>query len=315
LGGTVTGSGTLVLAGSNGAETYSLQSGLGLMVGTVQLDSGDSLYLNASASYAGTLISAGNGYVDLNSHSLSVSGSLVAEGGVLEGPGTLLVSGAASLYNVSVFGAADLNINGTADQSGTMQIGEQSSGSATLSAATLNVLAEGVYTLDAAAQVAGNGTLSVAGSLMAATDSTMVLSTILVDSGVISANLGTLDITGPVTGAGIFSIGKAGLLEFGQGNSIGAATSIDFTTGGGELELTSAANFAATLSGFATGDIIEMSNISPGSISGTYGTTHDQIIVSDTQGDSVTLNFSTAQTLSQLSFTTGPHGFAAVVHL
>jgi hypothetical protein len=70
----------------------------------------------------------------------------------------------------------------------------------------------------------------------------------------------------------------------------------------------------ATLVNFSTGDSIGLYDFND-SLTGTYANTgHTQITFSDGSGDSVTLTFSTAQTLTNFHYGTGPQGLATIFH-
>ena len=176
------------------------------------------------------------------------------------------------------------------------------------------VIAKGATdTLEANASINGNGTLSVAGTLVAAANSSVLLGPAIVDAGTIAANLGTLTVLSAVSGAGVFSIGTGGVLDFASAGAITASNTISFTAGGGELKLDNLQTFNAELANFTTHDEIVLTQIDPGSITVTYGATHDQLVVTDSHGGSITLDFTAAQTLS--SITTGTvGGLAALIH-
>ena len=131
----------------------------------------------------------------------------------------------------------------------------------------------------------------------------------------IAANLGTLDVLSAVGGSGVFSIGTNGLLQFAASATFGGSNNISFTAGSGALTLDNPDKFAGTIVNFSEGDTIGLNNFIASSLAGTYANGADtQITFSDGQGDSVTLTFSTAQTLSSFYYTTGPQGLATINH-
>ena len=134
------------------------------------------------------------------------------------------------------------------------------------------------------------------------------------NKGVIAANLGTLAIMGAVGGSGTFSIGTSGYLSFTASETFTSAGTIAFTTGGGEMALYNTTNVLDVLSNFSTGDTIALPGFNASTLSDAFGSTHDIVKFSDSQGDSVTLTFSTAQTLSQFYFGTDANGAAAIFH-
>jgi hypothetical protein len=151
--------------------------------------------------------------------------------------------------------------------------------------------------------------------LSASGDGIGTITTTVVDSGVISANLGTLDLIGAISGTGLFAIGTGGLLQFANTATFGNAASIGFTSGGGALVLDDPTAFAGVLENFSTGDNIGLAGFDPSTLTGGYANGADtEITFSDAHGDSVTLTFSTAQTLSNFSYNVGPEGLATVHH-
>jgi len=318
LAGSISGAGTLQLDGNS--SVYQVQSGLGITTGGLQVSNNITLALTAGASYGGDFQLNG-GIIELGTNTLSLTGTTTISSGILDGPltgggtGTLVASGSTTLSSLIVQSGAVLSITGTAEQSGNVYVGEQSGLTQPASPEELVVAAGATYTLDANASILNNGTLLVAGTLVASGDGSGTLATTVVDNGVIAANLGTLDILSAVGGSGVFSIGTGGLLQFANTATFGGSNDINFTAGGGALTLDDPATFAATLVNFSTGDSIGLANFNEASLTGTYANGADtQITFSDGQGDSVTLTFSTAQTLTNFHYETGPQGLATILH-
>jgi len=316
LGGVISGAGLLdctnVAGGANSIYTFAKAVSLG--VGTLEIAGAAIASIAASLSYGGIFVEAPNGTIALGSDTLTLSGTNLFSGGVINGPGTVLLSGTSALANVNILAGALVSVTGTATETSSITVGENPAGTNPPATAELQIAKGASYTLGENDSIFGNGTLAVAGTLTAASDGSSQLGPTLVDSGVITANLGTLDILSAVSGSGIFSIGKTGLLEFGNVSTIGASNLVSFTTGGGELLLENPASFNAGLANFSNGDIIELAGFASGSLTGSYANNqHTAITVSD-GNDSTTLTFTTAQTLSAISFTVGPNGLAALVH-
>ncbi len=318
LAGSISGAGTLQL--NTSGAIYQIQSGLSITTGGLQVNGNVTLAMAANASYGGDFQLNG-GTIQLASNKLSLSGTTTISGGVLDGPGsgdgtgTLVASGSTTLSGLSVLAGAVLTVTGTAEQTGNIYIGEQSGLTVPASPEELVVAAGATYTLDANDSILNNGTLVVAGTLVASGDGSGTLATTVVDNGVIAANLGTLDVLSAVGGSGAFSIGTGGLLQFAASATFGGSNDINFTAGGGALTLDDPATFAATLVNFSTGDSIGLNDFSATSLAGSYANSgHTEITFSDTQGDSVTLTFSTAQTLSSFYYQTGPQGLATILH-
>ena len=77
----------------------------------------------------------------------------------------------------------------------------------------------------------------------------------VVNAGTVSVVAGTLDLAGAVSGTGAISIG-GGTLEI--DSALAATQKVVFGAGDGILELTDPKAFAAPISGFATGDQIDL---------------------------------------------------------
>jgi hypothetical protein len=310
LGGTLSGTGTLELSSQAGFTV----SGPQLSVQSLQLDAGTTLLLTAGDTYAGNFVAYG-GTLALAANTLSLSGASTLTYTDIAGGGRLVLSGGGTLSNTSVLSGAVLEIAGNSEQIGTLQVGDQSSGGTPASTASLIIDAKATYTLDNAASIAGNGTLLVAsqGTLAASANTSLSLGPTIVDSGTIAANLGTLTVLQAVSGSGSFLVGSAGLLDFARSSSIGTATQIKFTAGGGGLQVDSLASFNATLDNFGHLDAIIFSSMS-GSLSFGYGATQNQIVVTDTSNDTITLNFAAAQNTANFTYAL-VNGHSALQHI
>jgi fibronectin-binding autotransporter adhesin len=299
LGGTITGSGTLNL--SNGS--YTLQSGLGASVAAMDFLGSATASLNANETYGGYFVD--NGTITLNSDTLSLTGTTLLSSATLSGPGFLVASGDTTLTSISVLNGATLETTGTV---------EQDSGNSFISGGTLAIGATSAYTLDANQSITGGGFLKVAGTLNASGDGNSALNVAITDTGTISANLGTLDIGGNVLGAGTLSIGGAGTLLFSNSSTITSATTVNFNGGLAHLIVSDLTGFGAVLSDFATGNVIELTGINAGSVTGTLLTGGKEYQVNDSNGDTIILSFSTVQTASNLYTGVAQDGNAAVFH-
>jgi hypothetical protein len=308
LAGTVSGTGILEFGPS--ASAYTLQSGLTLSVAALDIGQDATAVLAGNVSYAGYFEADQNSGLTLSADTLTLSGTALLDTSVT-GPGTLLLASGSTgtITGGSVSGGAVLQVNSSVDQIGSLTVGDAKPPSSS----QILISAGANYTLEAGADIGGNGTLTVAGTLTSAGDGLAILNPSIVDTGSILANLGTLDVLGAVGGTGGFGIGTGGELEFGANSAIGASNTVSFN-GTGELLLNSETGYGAGIAGFAKGDIIEMSFINPGSISGSLTDNGHLLTVQDGSGDSITLSFTAAQSMSSLSFTVGPHGYGAVIH-
>ena len=227
----------------------------------------------------------------------------------ITGTGTVLDSGDTTLSALTLLNGATLDVTGTAEQ-GPINV--------TVGAtAILEVAATSLYSLDANQSILGLGTLDVAGTLSAMGDGTTLLAPAIVDAGTISNNLGTLDVMSTVSGNGNFMIGATGTLEFAQSGTITASNSVSFTGAHSQLILSDEANntvtFGAVLDHFSTGNSIELYDFSAASESLSM-VTSTQWVVNDGNGNSITLNFGSAQSTATLYLGSTADGRVLVLH-
>jgi hypothetical protein len=307
LGGAISGPGTLALQGGGG-NTYTLAGTVAS--GGLLVEAGATAAIQSSIGYAGFFAETAAGTVAVSGDTLTLSGT-VSLAGSIQGSGTVLVSGAGTLANVSVSQGATLSISGSTEQTASIQVGDNGQGSN----AELVIAKGGNYTLDANASITGNGTLAVAGTLTQNGNGISQIGDAIVNTGVIAANLGTLQALGAVGGSGTFSIGKTGFLDFTASSTFSAAGTVAFTAASGEMELDKPANFLGTISNFSAGDAIGLAGFNT-MITDAFvtGQPHNIVMFSDNAGDSVTLTFSTVQTLSQFFYGTGANGLATIFH-
>jgi hypothetical protein len=312
LGGTVAGHGVIDLAGA-----YTLESGLSLSVGKLGIDSGV-VSLATSLSDTGAITQSGLSMLDLGGNTLTVSGLSSLEGGTLGGPGDYVAKGALVIGDLYAISLGTLVVTGTADQTGDITIGDivptlnpPPATQQPASLATLQIEAGATYRLDNNATIGSNGTLSVAGTLTSL-GGTETIGPSVVDTGSILGNNAHLTFMGPISGAGVICVGDGGLLEF--ASTVSSSTTIDFTTGTGSLLLDQQGEINGMIAGFVTGDVIEITGLS--SFGGTLGFSDGGKVVtlSDPQGDSYSLTFTSAQSTATLALGVGAHGYAALFH-
>jgi hypothetical protein len=127
-----------------------------------------------------------------------------------------------------------------------------------------------------------------------------------------------LSVLSAVSGTGSFSVGGGGLVDFGQGVTAAATNDVAFATGGGTLELNDLTNndFLAHIAGFASGDLIEIAGFDLASgVTEKWNTADTVLTISDKNGDTGTLTFSSAQTTQSISFgTSTATGFVTLTH-
>jgi hypothetical protein len=254
--------------------------------------------------------------LQLGGNTLTLSGTVSFDGGLVAGGGVIADSGASTFSNVTIGQNAVVDVTGTADQVGDINVGDYPFGAVPNSGATLSIGSSATYTLDDNGSMFNNGVLSVAGTLIAAGSGTSEIDPSVVDNGVIQVSTGEMLFLGNVTGTGSLVIGASTVMAFSEntGFSVAATDTVAFNGTGGDLLLEHPADFAATIAGFATGDVIEVSglnffNMNAPVING------DTVTLSDKSGDpSVILTFGTAQTLSSLGLELGPHGLVGLYH-
>lgn len=317
LGGTISGSGMMEMTSLSGSQSFGISAGASISVAAWQLDQQTTLSIGGTLSYGGYFNDLGSNIL-LQGQTLTLAGSAVLNGALTgaasAAPGRMSLTGTADIGSLTLRGGAQITASGAVTLGGPLVIGGMSSQGQGDSSAGMTITSAGSVTLDTAGSISGAGSLSVAGTLAMAGDFSSAIGLAVVDSGTILANLGTLSMLGVITGSGSLQIGSQGELLFSGGSSIGAATSLSFTGNGGDLVLAAGANFATVISNFTTSDMIELGALSPGSLSGSYGTSKSQLLISDSNNHTVTLNFAAPQTLSQISFITAADGLAALVH-
>jgi hypothetical protein len=316
LGGTVTGSAALDISGA-----FQFASGLSLSVGEVILDIPNlqnevQVTLDGNVSFAHGWAQDG-GTLQLNSDTLTLTGVTSLLAGAVVGPGTLTSSGPALLgQGFSILQGADVVLSGATEQSGSVTL---------TSGPALTIGAGGVYTIDAGADLGGpqnslSGTLVVNGVFEAEGASnygtpTNIIAAAVVDNDKIVISHGEMEFLGSLTGTGVLSLSNGATLDLLGGGVVN--TGITFGTGDSVLDLGAPDSFIGKLSGFASGDMIELAGFafSNNGTEATFAVSGDTVTITEPTNQSVTLTFSTAQTLSQLTLVEGPHDGLALLHL
>jgi hypothetical protein len=303
LGGTISGSGSLVLGGG----TYSVVSGASLTVAGLAFDQSATVDLSSNLSYAGNFADAGS--IDIiGAETMTLSGAAgFSLGSTLTGAGTLVLSGGATLSGMTINAGATLDLASATEQ-GPSNISDLG---------TVTIAAGSTYTLDANQSILGaTGTLDVAGTLVASGDGVSLLQVGIVDAGVITTNLGTLDVLSPVGGSGKFLIAAGATLEFANSSTITSAGSIQFAgtaSSAATLVLQNEPNFGAMVAGFTTiGDAIEFYDF-VGSGTLTVQDGGHQALITDSNNDSITLSFTSIQSTATLAIGM-VNGHIALVH-
>jgi hypothetical protein len=328
LGGTITGAGDFDIYG-----TATLESGLVLSAAQTIIDGNSN---HALISMAGNLSDANGfaisngGSLQLDGHTLTLSGNAALDSGVIGGQGTpeggelvatgsLIVNGTNG-GDLEIGPSASLLVEGPALQVGTLVIGDtQATYDAGLNS-TVTIAGSATYTLDGNGDIAGNGTLSVLGTLSLPDPLPATISTAVVNSGLIQAGNSQLTFASGLTGSGSLTVGPDGLVGF--DSTVSSGQTIGMTGGGAGIFIArpEAApggdpdpfSFAGTIAGFSSGDYIQLgefgSNLSTLSISASGDT------VSITDGtNTALLDFTSAQSTASLSLVHSD-GYVALFH-
>jgi fibronectin-binding autotransporter adhesin len=252
LAGSVTGSGTLYFGGG----TQAIDAGAAFSIANWIL-SATAASLNTSLAYAGNYTQAADASLTVASGDvLTLSGPAFLSG-TIEGAGAVHASNAV-IKTLTLGGTLTLKLTGTADQLTSITIGDGTS-----DAATLSVGAAATYTLSNDSDInrgaAAQSKLTVAGHLIkSGATGTSVVQLKTTDNGVIEAANGTLDLTRALKGTGVLLVDHGATLEVDR--SATASLTATFSAAGATLALARPARFAATITGFTAGDVIDLLN-------------------------------------------------------
>jgi hypothetical protein len=275
-GGNAYGAGSYAVYGSSatiGGDVLVANATLSPAAGTTMILAGTDSFGGAAGAASlngnGTIITSGAATVtDLGT---GAAGALVTGGAVWTNTGTVNDAG---IIDFTGTGVIDNSASAVFDLSGTdsaIDVGAYGSGT---------FLNEGVLELaagaskDIQATLINIGAIELAGGSFSASalylapastlaGSGMILGTIA-DAGTIAAN-GVLDIAGAISGAGELVIGSSATLELG-----GTASQTAIFNGIGTLQLDVPASYSGTLSGLASGDVIDIASttVSAATVSG-----------------------------------------------
>jgi Hint domain len=290
FGGTISGAGALQMESGN----FQLNSNLQLSTGTwgiADLNGSDNANVNLAAnlSYGGTFLDGFNGIINLDGHSLTLSGSDAMLDGWVYGPtGSLVVSGTADANSFIVADSVVLEDKGSLTQSNYLVLGLNQGDAAELkidaganyllqgasifdgtnfgnggttlinNAGTFEVANAGGQSSDIFAAMKTSGTLAVdSGASLELSNAT------LTNDGLVTVGTGaSLDVADTVnadTGsAGKFVIGTDATVEFGA--SVASNQTVIFASDGtGVARLDDLAAFNGAIKGLQVGDMIAIS--------------------------------------------------------
>jgi hypothetical protein len=251
LGGMVSGAGTLAVAGG----TVTVEPGAALSVAGWMLTGGDTL-LNEALTYAGAFTQGAGAVLTLTpQYTLAVTGP-ANFGGALTGGGRITVANA-TVEDLAILGPLTFEDMGAVSQSGSVTVGGSH-----LRSATLAIDAGATWTIEGggiAKGASGVSIIDVAGTLSDTSAAASVVAVNIMDTGLIVASVGTLDLSGVLTGTGALSVENGATLKV--DNAAGSSLTLTFAGDSGTLALAAPKSFAATIAGFAAGDIIDLVGI------------------------------------------------------
>jgi hypothetical protein len=296
LAGTIGGAGTLAFNGGAAA----VDSGATIGTADWSLAGGVAVTLNTSISFGGAFSQAAGSSLTLSAgDTLSITGS-ASLSGALRGAGTISLSNA-TLSGLVIGATVTLDDTGTIDQTGSVAIGNAGGEAATLLIASGNSYhIEGNYSIalgGAATSAIDDGGLLIKNAGTA----TSTIAVAIVDTGAIEAASGTLALTNAVSGTGSMTVDAGATLEI--TGSAAASLAMIFNGAGATLALATPSDFAATISGFAASDMLDLLKLKA---TGATVNAHDQLVITD--GTTVIATLQLSGNYAGYSFTTGADG-------
>ncbi len=278
MGGTLTNNGSLINASTSG---YTVEANDIINNGLISASNGGGIGLTGFNSFVnnGTINDAGGiglasqGFV--NNGTINVTAGYIAFDGpatsAITGNGTINVSGSGNTVEFiqsQTFGQGTINVGGTSQHIAVVSSPTSGlTGGLTYTSAALTLGTGAViHQTDGSVSFDGIGDPSVTDVLInqgvisaAATGGSMTIATTnFQNDGSVNVTSGDhLLVSTTTTGAGTVSIGSGGIAEF--GNSVAATDKVVFSDGQSDLlKLDAASTFAATVSGFQTGNTIDL---------------------------------------------------------
>jgi hypothetical protein len=290
---------------TNFGTIASTNGGLALVFGSAQ----DRLIAEAGCTFVGE-VQGGGGVLELATGKGTIVGLGVT--GTVSGAETLVFSRFGSYVldkrtswtlagTNMVDGGDSLTVAGSVTQTGAVTIGDT-----TTSAGSLSIASGAVWTLSGAVGIAeGTATtssLGVAGTLKkSGAAGVSVIAVATNDTGLIQASAGTLDFSSKLTGTGALKINGGATLELDA--SVASTLSVAFNGASATLALTSPTTFAATISGFAVTDTVDLLKITATGASVNAG---DQLVI--VNGSTTVATLQLTGSYAGATFTVGSDG-------
>jgi hypothetical protein len=249
IAGTVSGTnGTLAFSG--GAQAIAAGAVMNMAAWSI---TGGTTSVDETLTFKGAFTMGSGATLTLGTgDKLTVTGPAMLSG-LLHGASSLKVS-TATVSGLTIGGTDILSDAGTMTQTGAVTVGDKST-----MTATLQIAVGATYTIKAGAigrGAAANSTIADNGTLVDAAAGTIVDAVRISDTGSLVAATGTFDAQKALLGTGSITIDAGATLE--ADLSAAATISLAFDGAKAGLALKNPSKFAATISGFATSDTIDL---------------------------------------------------------
>ena len=259
LAGTVSGAGTLALAG--GSTTITSGAKLSIANWSISGAGTNATLGEALGAYSGAFSEGAGSTLNLTGGTLTLLGSAKFARGTVKGSNTINTEGATTVSGLTIGGTVTWNNTKTVIQSG----GNVTIGDSSGAAARLVVATTGTYDITGNSGIGrGSSTASSIsnGGLFEKTGGTgtSAITPNIANAHTIAVSSGTLDLRGAVSGTGNLQIGGGSSLQL--DGAVGAGQTVAFAPTGGNLKLNDLYSrgsqlFHGTVSGFGAGDSID----------------------------------------------------------
>jgi VCBS repeat-containing protein len=225
------------------------------------IGSGAHVTVSRILAYAGDFSGTSNTELTISSGDmLELTGTATFFHDTIDGAGRLLTTGTASANQVTLGGTAQWYNASTVNLTGgTLTLGDSAG-----NVATFNNQASGVLDLDGNAGIGigtGASIFKSQGLIAKEGGGTSSIAPPLTNTGTVEVKSGTLDLQGSVNGKGTLKIDAAQILL--ADGAVSQSQTVNFNGGGDKLVLTNAAQFAAWLQDFGSGDELDLRQFNP----------------------------------------------------